>query len=162
MDNAGGIQSSAMIERYMRRSDGRRNSIYCRESCNFLQMFSISRSWTEMKLFMRTEMKTYLCTFGYFISEITLVPSVWLCFRLEGHMLSTQSTWSTCDQNCTFSHQSVLSIKLPVHMENHSIIERVSSDNTTVGRLMRFSSLVWLNSKLMTLKSFSRSSSGVS
>lgn len=47
-------------------------------------------------------------------------------------------------------------------LEQNHPIQSVTCDNTTVGRLMRFSSLVWLNSKLMTLKSLSRSSSGVS
>lgn len=41
---------------------------------------------------MSIQKKSYLCTFGYFISEMTLVASVWLCFRFGGHMLSTQST----------------------------------------------------------------------
>lgn len=41
---------------------------------------------------MSIQKNSYLCTFGYFISEMTLVASVWLCFRFGGHMLSTQST----------------------------------------------------------------------
>lgn len=40
----------------------------------------------------RKSEKMYLCTLGYFISEIKFVASVWLCLRLGGHMLSTQST----------------------------------------------------------------------
>lgn len=47
------------------------------------------------KIKKRKSAYSYLCTLGYFISEIKFVASVWLCLRLGGHMLSTQSTWST-------------------------------------------------------------------
>lgn len=159
MDYTDGMQRSEMMERYMRLSDERRNCIYCHGSSNFLQG-DWQKTWEIFfhELQKHKALKSYLCTLGYFISEMTLVASVWLCFRSGGHMLSTQSTWSTCDQTCTFSHQSQSWF---VTFNNHNSRECYGIF-TTVGRLMRFSSLVWLNSKLMTLKSLSRSSSGVS
>lgn len=76
-----------------------------------ISFFFILTGWQLKRDFWKQKhnpVKSYRCTLGYFISEITLVASVWLCFRSGGHMVSTQSTWSTCesDQNCTFSHRS--------------------------------------------------------
>lgn len=46
---------------------------------------------------------SYFFTLGYFISARALVASVCFSFRCWGHMLSTQSTRSTCKA----SHQPV-------------------------------------------------------
>lgn len=52
----------------------------------------------------------YLCTLGYFISEMILVASVWLCFKPGGHMLSTQSTWSTYKSNQSSTIQQPITV----------------------------------------------------
>lgn len=84
-------------------SDGRTQQTFRqkeRNTCSLLRMqlfsqclmFDVIGETVEGK---RKQEQLYLCTLGYFISEIKFVASVWLCLRLGGHMLSTQSTWST-------------------------------------------------------------------
>lgn len=70
----------------------------------YLMYFEESlRQKTDLKIKRRRKSEQlYLCTLGYFISEIKFVASVWLCLRLGGHMLSTQSTWSTWKEKLNF------------------------------------------------------------
>lgn len=102
----------------------------------------------------------YFCTLGYCMSRIELVESLCRSFKWRGHMLSTQSiisTWETTREEknmLTGRKENNLKVNLGYSACQHVL--------TVTGRLTKFSSLVWLNSKLMTLYSFSLWEGGVS
>ena len=126
---------------------------------------------------------SYFFTFGYFISAMAFVASICFSFKCWGHMLSTQSTRSTWKPDPCQHFLASTALELGSHTTStpHSIptipppptlqpaagqagqgLEwgcqegARSQGPTTVGRLTKCSSLVWLNSRLITLYSFSR------
>lgn len=63
------------------------NSEFSHFSNHIFYRFDPREKWTW---------ETYFCTLGYCMSLMELVESLCLSFRWRGHMLSTQSIWSTC------------------------------------------------------------------
>ena len=108
--------------------------IYCQRNSQFspkyfphlaLHMASSTPRLTDIQLqrglcHNRHAIDSYRCTLGYFISEITLVASVWLCFRSGGHMLSTQSTWSTCERDQKLHFNPSVSVMSQTFFEHGS------------------------------------------
>lgn len=86
----------------------------------------------------------HFCTLGYCISMIEFVASLCLSFKCLGHMLSTQSIMSTCDN----MEKNVAIKDWSKYLYFWHVVFKVP---TVAGLLTRLSSLVWLNSRLITL-----------